>query len=107
MPRHGGRFLSEDFLEVYFPEDAKSGHSRGKPCAGCLECELHRHRLAPCRSAIPTPANFNESFEQKLIKTMVIRRCRQLVKNSGGFSIAELLTAVAVFGIVGAVAVPQ
>ncbi len=36
---------------------------------------------------------------------MVIRRCRQLVKNSGGFSIAELLTAVAVFGIVGAVAV--
>jgi len=38
---------------------------------------------------------------------MVIRRCRQLVKNSGGFSIAELLTAVAVFGIVGAVAVPQ
>jgi len=38
---------------------------------------------------------------------MVIRRCRQLVNNSGGFSIAELLTAVAVFGILAATAVPQ
>jgi Tfp pilus assembly protein FimT len=38
---------------------------------------------------------------------MVIHRRRQLIKNSGGFSIAELLATVAVFAIVAAVAVPQ
>jgi Tfp pilus assembly protein FimT len=38
---------------------------------------------------------------------MVIHCHRQLIKNSGGFSIAELLATVAVFAIVAAVAVPQ
>jgi len=38
---------------------------------------------------------------------MVIHRRRQLIKNSGGFSIAELLATVAVFSIVAAVAVTQ
>jgi len=68
----------------------------------CTDTALRRVVMPSRRRQILT-----RLLNRKLIKTMVIRRCRQLVKNSGGFSIAELLTAVAVFGIVGAVAVPQ
>jgi dynactin complex subunit len=64
MHRHGSGFVRGHFLEADSPEGAKSGQSRGKQYAACLERELHFHP-ASCRNLILATADFKEHFERE------------------------------------------
>jgi hypothetical protein len=66
-----------DFWEVLSQAHANSEHSSAARDAASLVCELHLHRLAPCKEFILTTADFAEFLKSDRL----LRPCSLIVTN--------------------------